>query len=184
MKHWFLKMAAMSITMCAALGMEAQSIAVIPQPAQVERQAGTLLLTPDMTLAYDELLEEQATYLKQVVYRSTGFQWKTETRAKRADIVLKIDKQQVPQEEGYHLVVDSKRVLISGHDAGGLFYGIQTFLQLLPPAVYSSALQPDVEWRVPQVSIADAPDHPWRGMMLDVARYFFDKEFVKKYIDM
>lgn len=184
MRSTFLKLAVAAVMMCAVSGVAAQSIAVIPQPAQVEHRAGTLLLTPDMTLAYDEAVGRQAEYLKQVMYRSTGFRWKTEDRAKRADVVLEIDTLLVPEEEGYRLTVDGKRIVISGHDAGGLFYGIQTFLQLLPPAVYSSSLQPDVEWRVPQVSIADAPNHPWRGMMLDVARYFFDKEFVKKYIDM
>lgn len=73
---------------------------------------------------------------------------------------------------------------MTGRDAGGIFYGIQTLLQLFPPQVYSDKRQHGVEWIVPAVTIYDAPNRPWRGMMLDVARYFYDKEFVKKYIDM
>ena len=49
---------------------------------------------------------------------------------------------------------------------------------------YSDKRQHGVEWIAPAVTIYDAPNRPWRGMMLDVARYFYDKEFVKKYIDM
>ena len=69
-------------------------------------------------------------------------------------------------------------------DNAGVFYGIQTFLQLLPSEVYSDKRQRNIDWKAPSVSINDAPERPWRGMMLDVARYFYDKEFVKKYIDM
>lgn len=71
-----------------------------------------------------------------------------------------------------------------GTDKGGVFYGIQTLLQLFPAEIYSSQRQKGVDWTAPAVSVFDAPERPWRGMMLDVARYFFDKEFVKKYIDM
>lgn len=162
----------------------AQSLQVIPRPLQCEEQQGTWQLTGERVLSFPAEAAEQAAYLQQVVFRSTGFQWKTTSVAKRADVLLEIDAERVPMAEGYRLEVDSKRVRICGHDRGGLFYGIQTFLQLLPPAIYSRSLQPGVVWTVPQVTITDAPDHPWRGMMLDVARYFFDKEFVMKYIDM
>ena len=76
------------------------------------------------------------------------------------------------------------KVRISGADEAGVFYGLQTLLQLLPEEVYRNRLAGQMKWTVPGVQIVDYPERPWRGMMLDVARYFYDKEFVKKFIDM
>ena len=168
----------------SALGIEAQTVSIIPKPAQIIAKEGTLTLTPDMQIAYDAACTEQAEYLLQTVRRSTGFRWKEAGKKSRAGIVLEIDSLRVPAPEGYTLEVSGKRIAICGHDKSGVFYGIQTLLQLLPPAIYSASLQSDAKWSVPCISVVDAPDHPWRGMMLDVARYFYDKDFVKKYIDM
>ena len=168
----------------SALGIEAQTVSIIPKPAQMSVQGGTLTLTDDMAIAYDAACKEQAEYLLQTVRRSTGFRWKEAGKKSRAGIVLEIDTLRVPAPEGYTLEVSGKRIAICGHDKGGVFYGIQSLLQLLPPAIYSASLHPEAKWSVPCLQLADAPDHPWRGMMLDVARYFYDKDFVKKYIDM
>ena len=168
----------------SALGIEAQTVSIIPRPAQIIAKEGSLSLTPDMAIAYDAACTEQAEYLLQTVRRSTGFRWKEAGKKSRAGIVLEIDSLRVPAAEGYTLEVSGKRIAICGHDKSGVFYGIQTLLQLLPPEIYSASLQSDAKWSVPCISVADAPDHPWRGMMLDVARYFYDKDFVKKYIDM
>ena len=168
----------------SALGIEAQTVSIIPRPAQIIAKEGSLTLTPDMAIAYDAACTEQAEYLLQTVRRSTGFCWKEAGKKSRAGILLEIDTLRVPAPEGYTLEVSGKRIAICGHDKSGVFYGIQTLLQLLPPEIYSASLQSDAKWSVPCISVVDAPDHPWRGMMLDVARYFYDKDFVKKYIDM
>lgn len=162
----------------------AGNVAIIPQPAHIEERGGWLTLSGGMTMAYDAECEPQAEYLRQAIFDATGFDLPTATKKSRAAVVLAIDARRVTDAEGYELMVDGKQVRITAHDRAGLFYGIQSFLQLLPPAIHGSRLQRGVEWRVPQVTISDAPNHPWRGMMLDVARYFFDKEFVKHYIDM
>lgn len=180
----FLRLVTFAIALSFGFCAVAQPVAVIPQPARVEQHAGVLKLHAGMTMASDAACEPQARYLREVLFPSTGFCWKSAEKKSRADVVLEVDATRVPEAEGYRLTVDGKRVTICGHDAGGVFYGIQTFLQLLPPAVHGTALQQGVEWLVPQVEISDAPNHPWRGMMLDVARYFYDKEFVKHYIDM
>ena len=174
------------VVLCAVMWCtaQAQPIAIIPQPAHVEQHSGSLALRADMTMAYDAECEPQAQYLREAIFRSTGFDWKTSAKKNRAGVVLSIDDERVPASEGYELRVDARQVRITAHDNSGLFYGIQSLLQLLPPEVHGRELQRDVEWRLPQVLVSDAPNHPWRGMMLDVARYFFDKEFVKHYIDM
>jgi len=79
---------------------------------------------------------------------------------------------------GYSLTVTpEKGVLIEGNDAAGVFYGMQTLIQLLP-------LRAGVIPLLPAVHIVDYPRFAYRGMHLDVVRHFFPVEFVKRYIDM
>ncbi len=82
-------------------------------------------------------------------------------------------------DEGYTLVVTDASIQLNANKSAGLFYGIQTLLQLLPPKFTStpSAL-------IKGCSITDYPRFQWRGLMLDVSRHFFTKEEVKKYIDV
>ncbi len=85
--------------------------------------------------------------------------------------------------EGYRLSVTSDRVTITSAGNAGLFYGTQTFLQLLPEAVYSANVVNDVAWVSPCVDIEDSPRFAWRGAMLDVARHFMPVEFLYKFLD-
>jgi len=87
--------------------------------------------------------------------------------------------------EAYTLVTGKSGIMIQGYSARGVFYGIQTLLQLLPPEVYGEkGLLKLSGIRIPKVSIQDEPRYPWRGMHLDVGRHLFPVEFIKKYIDM
>ncbi len=73
---------------------------------------------------------------------------------------------------------------ISAFNPIGVFYGVQTLRQLLPPEVFREATVTGVTWGVPAVLIEDQPRFGWRGGHLDVCRHFMPKEFVKKYIDL
>ncbi len=84
-------------------------------------------------------------------------------------------------EEGYRLQVQPDLVRIEAPRAVGLFYGVQTLRQLLPP---QQAADPGRDWPLPCLRIQDRPRFGWRGMHLDVARHFFDVDFVKRYIDL
>lgn len=78
----------------------------------------------------------------------------------------------VSSAEGYSITTDKNGVSIAATSEAGLFYGLQTVLQCI-----------ENEGGVPFGSITDEPRFAYRGMMLDVSRHFFDKEFVKKQID-
>lgn len=84
--------------------------------------------------------------------------------------------------EGYQIEVDPAGVTIRAGTPAGLFYGVQTLRQLLPPAVESRTPQPG-PWPVPAVLVRDAPRFRYRGAMLDVARHFFTVDTVKGYLD-
>ncbi len=86
--------------------------------------------------------------------------------------------------EGYRLVVSGTSIRISASKPAGLFYGVQTLLQLFPPEIFSRYPSLHRWIDIPCVAISDAPRFPWRGVHLDVSRHFFPKEFIKHYIDL
>jgi hexosaminidase len=84
--------------------------------------------------------------------------------------------------EGYVLEATPKGMVISANQTAGLFYGMQTLIQLLPKEIESKSVLKST-WTIPAVKITDYPRFVWRGIMLDVSRHFFPKEEVKLYID-
>ena len=85
--------------------------------------------------------------------------------------------------EGYKLTVNTKQILISAHKPAGLFYGMQSLLQLLPKEIEGKVVATNVDWQVPVCTITDKPRFGWRGLMFDVSRHFFTKQEVKDFID-
>ena len=86
-------------------------------------------------------------------------------------------------EEGYELTIAPDGVTITAAGPAGLFYGVQTLRQLLPPQIEQATAQAG-PWTLPAGTIRDTPRFEWRGAMLDVARHFFGVADVKRYIDL
>jgi len=102
----------------------------------------------------------------------------------KGDISLAVDTSREWKPEEYHLTVAKKRITLAAGTAEGLFRGIQTLRQLFPPQIFGTKPVEGVKWLVPCVTVSDYPRFEWRGMHLDVSRHFFDKEFIKRYIDI
>ncbi len=164
-----------------ALQAAARSIDIIPKPQSIKERDGIYGISEKTTIGFEKGLEGYAGYLSDIIFASTGLDLDT-VPFRKADIKLAFDG--TLPEEGYLLDVCSKGISVTGADMAGVFYGIQSLLQLFPVDIYSGTPRRNVEWNVPCVSISDFPERPWRGMMLDVARYFYDVDFVKKYVDM
>lgn len=98
--------------------------------------------------------------------------------AEKKAIFIKLNTGLPISKEAYNLVVSPKGILLESPSPNGLFYGIQTLLQLMPPIKQELS-----EVVVPSVEIRDSPRFPWRGLHLDVGRHFMPKEFILKYID-
>lgn len=180
MKHLFFILLLSCCIGCWA----AQEITIIPKPLRLTVEQGKFLLRPQTVISYEKELYPQAAYLQEVIAGSTGWDLKLQEGTAEGSAIHLETADKIRCAEGYELTVQPSGVRITGADAGGVFYGIQTLLQLFPSEIYSPFRQKNIVWEAPSVSVYDAPSHPWRGMMLDVARYFFDKDFVKKYIDM
>ena len=184
-KNIFRRLACVSLLLAASAGAGAQHpVSIVPKPLHLEQTEEQFVLKSGMTIACEEGLKEQAEYLSQMLRQATGWEIKVRPDSRKGNIVLVLDTVANKHSEGYSLEVDKKSIRISGADEAGVFYGLQTLLQLLPEEVYRNRLAGQIKWVVPGVQIVDYPERPWRGMMLDVARYFYDKEFVKKFIDM
>ncbi len=166
-------------------GAQTREANIIPQPLKTEMHEGCFTLTAKCVIGYDAELKAQAVYLRDALAGSTGWDLQIVENARKGDIRLSVNPEAAQgKAEGYRLEVSPKRASIAATDKGGAFYGIQTLLQLFPNQIYSPLRQRGIDWTAPCAIVEDAPERPWRGMMLDVARYFFDKEFVKRYIDM
>ncbi len=163
--------------------MSAQSYNLIPRPVEVTPAQGTFRLTSTTPIVAGKESKQVAVYLQQKLNRSIGMPFKLGAIPAAGSIELIVNSSLDMPAEGYLLSVTDKGIKIQGKDADGLFYGVQTLLQLLPPPVYASQLQSGVQWAIPAVSIKDYPRFHYRGMMLDVVRQFFDEQTVKNYID-
>ena len=152
-----------------------QELNLIPMPRSVEYHRGVFTLSPE-TRFYTQLSGESkqalTSYLEGTALGQIAFADEA-TGSKGIELTL-CDSSLVPHAEGYHLEIDKKGVRLSASTETGLFYGVQTLLQLLNNGDGKS---------LPAVSIDDSPRFSYRGMHLDVSRHFFDKEFVKKQLD-
>lgn len=159
--------------------------AVIPQPVEMKRALGSFLLKPDARITWHGSTEAEAVarQLAAALRPATGYQLPVAEGAD-GDLHLAIDNSRSWKDEEYRLAVRKKSVTLTAGTGAGLFRGIQTVRQLLPPEIFSGTVAEGVTWSMQSVTITDYPRFSWRGMHLDVSRHFFDKEFVKKYIDI
>ncbi|MEY3052212.1 MAG: hypothetical protein RLY31_1997 [Bacteroidota bacterium] len=174
------------ILLLAAATMAAQETVptLIPAPVEWVAGKGTFTLQASTTIGYNQP-EARATaqQLAARLLAPTGFSLPV-SATRSADIQFQILERTEATlgSEGYTLEVGPKKVVISANRPAGLFYGMQSFLQLFPTAVESPTRIQTV-WSVPAVRIKDYPRFSWRGMMLDVSRHFFPKEEVMAFID-
>lgn len=101
--------------------------------------------------------------------------------AASASVIFSTDTTLV--KESYKLDITPSRISINAADKAGFFYAIQSIRQLLPPAIESKEPVNNIQWNVPTLGIQDSPRFPYRGLMLDVSRFFIPKENIIKIID-
>ncbi len=162
---------------------------LIPQPVSVLAGNGWLVLPNNLTITCSQqeevkkiaerLSKQLATKTSKVVVKTS-----TATTATTKNIHLVLSNDKSLPKEGYRLKVTTAGVTLSAVTPAGLFYGVQTLLQLLPGEVEAiEKSRQQGAWKIPFLTIEDYPRFGWRGLMLDVSRHFFTKEEVKRYID-
>ena len=150
---------------------------VIPVPLKMEQGTGSFLLS-EKTRLYTNLQGGEAKLWEKYL-KALPVQLKEARKKDRKQMLFLLitpKTTQLPSPESYTLSVTSQRIEIRATSGAGLFYGMQTLLQLMQPASTGS-------YSVPSVEIEDTPRFAYRGLMLDVSRHFSTKEFIKKQID-
>jgi hexosaminidase len=183
----------------AAVKMLAATPAIIPLPQQMQTRPGVFTLCPSQVIPgaparattrifVDAVSQETGQYLAMALFKSTGQRFEVRTNASAGPIrgaILLTTVNALPSlgTEGYELTVAPDSVVIRGPGQAGLFYGVQSMLQLMPPEIYSKSPTGGVPWTIPCVYIQDWPRFAWRGWMLDSVRHFFNKDEVKTMLD-
>ena len=150
---------------------------IIPKPAQIKTAgSGSMALGSETTIyisAPDSVKAQLSGYISQAL-PDVKVSDKEES-GNQIRLLLEPDKVVNGSSEGYTLSVDSKKGcdIVAGA-APGLFYGLQTAMQLMEENGMKC---------IPEVEITDSPRFSYRGMMIDVSRNFRDKEWIKKQID-
>ena len=184
MKHKLLLLLLLMMMMSAgAFAQNDPYLGIIPAPVSVAKSKGEFKLTPETIILVDtpdnKAVRFFTNYLKKNGYVNTVLDVNQVDRKKyslKNSITLSLNfKSELPA-EGYQLTISENQVFLEGRGAG-LFYGVQTLIQLL------HASNPGYG-TIPCAVIKDHPRFPYRGMHLDVARHFFDVDFIKKYLDL
>ncbi len=160
---------ACSLLLASCAGGEQKELSIIPAPLKVEMQKGTFALA-DAKLYIDAADEDKQILSDYLAVSALKLQL-AEGEGKGVTLKQVAELPGVKSAEGYKLEVTPKGVTIQATSGAGLFYGVQTLLQMTENG------------EVPVGTITDEPRFAYRGMMLDVSRHFFDKEFVKKQMD-
>jgi hexosaminidase len=166
------------------------SINIIPKPLYIELHKGNFTINSNTRLLVfgnDSLVSKQAEFLNDAIKNTSGICLKIDNNRKNLiNNFIRFQIVHIPElgTEGYKLEVYTNSIIIQANDAHGLFYGIQSLLQLLPPEIFSSTKVENIKLKVPCLLIKDKPNYAYRGMHLDVSRHFFPKEFIKKYLDL
>lgn len=184
----FILLFAMSFFGLLAFGQQVErSISIIPEPVSVVKKGGYYVLPNDIVISAPSGKEMKFIndLLAKKLSIAPGKKVQVRNDAANADIVLALNTKTDSKigDEGYSLSVTPGKVNINANKPAGLLYGVQTFLQLLPPQIESDKREENVSWQLPQVEITDYPRVNWRGLMLDVSRHFFTVDEVKQYLD-
>ena len=156
-------------------------LTIIPQPQSMVLGKGYFQFTQETVFVIDPtLMPAQLPFLEQFE-RASGFKFAVQKVALSGNSVV-IDTDKSLPKEGYTLAVTPQQISIKAADYNGALYALQTLRQLLPNEVESTKLVKR-DWLVPAVTITDAPQYQWRGLMLDVSRHFFPKEYILKTLD-
>ena len=157
----------------------AQTINIIPRPKQVEIRNGHFTLNQKAAITFnDPQLKFLAGYTSRTIESLNKLQIPVKSYKAASSIPLSInlilDDKAKTATEGYVLTVSPTAITVKGTTSKGLFYGVQSLLQLIP--IHGESI-------IPALEIQDEPRFSWRGLLLDVSRHFFTLDEVKKLID-
>ena len=174
-----------SILMCMAVQgrLWSQDIALVPRPLNLQTTGEDQFEVTARTVISVENEEQKAVadYFALLFTHSAGFTPSVALDTDRADIIFRSDASL--KAESYFLQVKKDGIQVKAADANGFFYAVQTLRLTLPSLIENRVTRPDTRWTIPVMTVSDGPRFPYRGLMLDISRYFLAKEEVLKIVD-
>ncbi|MFC5741631.1 family 20 glycosylhydrolase [Dyella tabacisoli] len=162
-------------------------VSIIPRPQQLESQQGHFVLDRHTRIhaPKDTRSQEIAAFLRASIAEQSGITLSDKQPPTSTSIELELDPG-IQGDEAYRLTVTPAYVKLAASSDKGLFWGVQTLRQLLPPAPDKTTADKadDAHVNIPAVRIVDAPAFAYRGHMLDVGRHFYPVPFIKQQIDL
>ena len=160
-------------------------INITPKPvALVPKNGNFILKKSTVFIVGDEAVGKIADFFIAKINRSTGYLLvRSVEKISRNCIELELRADLPVNYEGYLLDVSIDIIQIKAKTPQGIFYGMQTLMQLLPAEI-ESPVSVEMDWTIPCVSVRDEPRFKYRGQHLDVCRHFFDVEYIKKQLDV
>jgi hexosaminidase len=185
----------------AGCGTEPENPALIPLPESVSLRTGAYRLTAESSIRVSDLedgeLVRLAEYFAEPIRIAGDLPLPVNGPGAAPDAAIRLTLESaapaaaglpdtpLARPESYEISSDPTGIEIRAASHAGLFYGIQTLRQLLPPGATTGARgTADEVWTVPALEIRDSPRFVYRGLHLDVGRHYFTPEFIKRYIDL
>ncbi|PTS90250.1 beta-N-acetylhexosaminidase [Flavobacterium sp. HMWF030] len=160
-----------------------KDIQIIPKPNQLLIQTGSFEFSKNTVfVATTDFQKEISNALINKFGAAAGWRPVLGTKVpQRNYIQFKVDSNL--HKEAYKLDVNNNSITVTANGNAGFIYGLETIRQLLPEAIESKTTITMAKWEIPNVTITDEPRFQWRGLMLDLSRHFFDKNYVIQTID-
>lgn len=156
----------------------AQSIAIIPKPVSIQLTQEKFTLNSSTSIVQTSAsLSRNVQFLQEAFHTLIPFSFPITKNTTSNFIQLSIDADKVTQKEGYQLIISKNSIQLTGHDEAGVFYGIQSLIQIAYQAQNKG-------FNLSGCRIDDYPRFAYRGLHLDVGRNLFPLSFLKKYIDL
>lgn len=164
-------------TLLISLSIFSQDLNIIPKPEIIERKNGFFTINSTTQILYNQKeVVEIANFLNEFLNENYAFELTEKHSLRNQERAINFILDNKVMDESYTLSINNNAVTLKGGKAG-LFYGLQTLLQLMP-------LENTSGIKLPQVEISDKPRFGYRGALLDVGRYFFTVDEVKRFIDL
>ncbi|MBE6251594.1 MAG: beta-hexosaminidase [Bacteroidales bacterium] len=171
-----------ALVILTSCGSPSQECAIVPVPLYMENAEGAFVIDQKTCISVeDESLRSVAEWFAGLFESSAGFVPRVCEDCPKADIRLHIDS--TMRHESYGLYVGADGADIFSCGPAGFFYALQTVRAALPAELESDVPSPDVRWEVPLMTVLDQPRFEYRGLMVDVSRYFLPKENLLEIID-
>lgn len=161
---------------------------ILPTPMETTVRSGFFRVNGKTSVSFESVGEGAADYLAEFLNTPTGFKLaakKGRPAKKKNSIHFTTEEADTTLgREGYILEITPNTIVIRAIDEAGMFYAVQSLLQLLPPEVYANEFAGPVDWNIPCAVITDKPKYSWRSFMLDSGRQYQSPDFIRKYLDI